>query len=73
MKERILTGWTFARVIYLLIGILVIIQSIIDRNWILIAPGVYFAVMGLLAMGCAGGNCFGNSCTYQQDLKKSKK
>lgn len=57
MKERILTGWTIARWLYLGIGILMIVQSVISRQWFGIAIGSYFAAMGLFAFGCAAGNC----------------
>lgn len=57
MKHRILNGWTFPRIIYLMMGLIIIIQSIISRQWIGIFPGGYFVAMGLFALGCAGGNC----------------
>ncbi len=57
MKNRILTNWTVRRVLYIAIGVYVIVQSIIDKQWLLIALGGYFAAMGLLAIGCAAGNC----------------
>ena len=58
MIQRILTGWNFIRVIYVLIGGLIIIQSAADRQWFGIIFGGYFAAMGLFAVGCAGGNCY---------------
>ncbi len=57
MKERILTGWTFRRVLYLAVGIILVIQSIMDNDWLIALPGIYFASMGLFAFGCASGNC----------------
>jgi hypothetical protein len=57
MKERILTNWTFARALYLIIGIAVIIQSVMSHQWFGVAFGGYFASMGLFAFGCAAGNC----------------
>ena len=69
MKQRILTGWNFIRILYLLAGIMILIQSVADRQWMGVALGVYFAAMGLLAVGCAAGNCFGNSCNVQQEPK----
>lgn len=57
MKQRILTGWTFTRGLYLAIGIIVVAQSITDNQWIGVIFGAYFASMGLFAFGCAGGNC----------------
>ncbi|MEY3051425.1 MAG: hypothetical protein RLY31_1210 [Bacteroidota bacterium] len=62
MKERILTGWTYTRVIYLLLGMLITVQSAMDRQWVGVAFGLYFSSMGLFAFGCAAGNCVGGSC-----------
>ncbi len=69
MKQRILTGWNFIRVIYVLLGCLIIIQSVADRQWLGIIFGGYFAAMGLFAVGCAVGNCFNNSCYYPPEPK----
>ena len=57
MKERILTGWTLTRVLYLVMGTYIIVQSVLDQQWIGILLGGYFASMGLFAFGCAAGNC----------------
>ena len=65
MKERILTGWTIARWLYLGIGVLIIVQSIISRQWFGVAIGIYFAAMGLFAFGCAAGNCIGKDCAAE--------
>ena len=57
MKNRLLTGWNFRRIIYLTIGIFMIVQSIWIEQWGGIAIGAYFAAMGLFAFGCAGNSC----------------
>lgn len=62
VKQRILSNWTFMRVIYLIIGCIVVIHSIIQQQWFGVAIGFYFAAMGLFGLGCAAGNCFGGSC-----------
>lgn len=62
MKNRILTGWTIQRGIYLVLGMLIVVQSIIDKQWVAVIAGGYFTSMGLFAFGCAAGNCFGNNC-----------
>lgn len=65
MKERILTGWTFIRGLYLVMGILVIIQSAKQQQWFGVLFGCYFASMGLFSFGCATGNCFGGNCAVE--------
>jgi hypothetical protein len=69
MKKRILTNWTFARALYLVLGIVFIVQSIISQQWFGVAFGGYFASMGLFAFGCAAGNCFGGNCATQTQNK----
>ena len=59
MKERIMTGWTFTRGLYLLMGIVIIVQSILAKQMLGVVFGGYFAFMGLFAFGCASGSCFG--------------
>jgi hypothetical protein len=62
MKERILKNWTFTRALFLIIGISVIVQSILDQQWFGILFGSYFAAMGIFSFGCASGNCYGGNC-----------
>lgn len=57
MKNRILTGWTLIRGFQFIIGSIVIIASIAEKQWPGILFGGYFAAMGLFAFGCASGNC----------------
>lgn len=58
MKERILTGWTFTRVFYLIAGIFLIVHSLNDGQWFGVVFGGYFTAMGLFAFGCASGTCY---------------
>lgn len=58
MKQRILTGWNFTRGLYLAMGLVMIIQSVIVFSWFGLIFGGYFASMGLFAFGCASGTCF---------------
>jgi len=71
MKERILTNWTLARVLYVLMGTLIIIQTVMDGMWIGVAFGTYFAAMGLFSFGCASGNCYTGDCAT--DSKQNNK
>jgi hypothetical protein len=72
MKERILKGWTFTRVLYVFMGVFIIIQSISVSQWPMTLFGAYFASMGLFAFGCASGNCFGGTCSTEP-LKQAEK
>lgn len=69
MKARILTGWTFTRGLYLIMGSFLIIQSALHAQWFGVLFGGYFAAMGLFAFGCAAGNCFGDNCSTEPQQK----
>lgn len=69
MKERVLTGWTFTRALYVLIGVLVSIDSAMQQQWFAVAFGAYFASMGIFGFGCAGGVCRGGTVHKQQVTK----
>lgn len=58
MKQRILTGWTFSRALYVIVGSFIIFDSIINKQWAALGFGVYFAAMGIFAFGCAAGTCY---------------
>ena len=60
MKNRILTGWNVQRVLFLLMGSAIIVQSASSEQWSGLLFGGYIASMGLFAFGCAGGNCYGS-------------
>ncbi|MEO8446414.1 MAG: hypothetical protein ABI528_02905 [bacterium] len=62
MKQRILSGWTFTRALFVVLGSAVIISSVINHQWIGVLLGSYFASMGIFAFGCAAGNCLGGRC-----------
>lgn len=64
MKERLLHNWTFMRVFYTLMGIIICIASVTQREWGGLLLGGYFLSMGIFAFGCAApGGCYGGSCT----------
>lgn len=71
MKERILTNWTIPRALFLIMGIMVIIQSVMSQQWFAVLFGAYFAAMGLFAFGCASGGCFGGSCSTEPKKKSN--
>jgi hypothetical protein len=71
MKDRILTNWTFARALYLVMGIALVVQSVMSQQWFGVAFGGYFASMGLFAFGCAAGNCYGGNCSTEPEQKSN--
>lgn len=69
--QRILTGWTFQRALYLVMGGVVIFQSAMEQQWAGVAFGAYFASMGLFSFGCAAGNCSTGGRLYEPDAKST--
>jgi hypothetical protein len=57
MINKILNGWNWRRILYTSIGVMLMIQSFILREWFGVILGLYFTSMGLFAFGCAGNQC----------------
>ncbi|MEX0996672.1 MAG: hypothetical protein WDZ45_06470 [Flavobacteriaceae bacterium] len=57
MKKRLLTGWTIQRTVFLGIGVLLLVHTIMDNQPIGILLGIYITAMGLFGFGCASGSC----------------
>lgn len=55
--QRLAGGWTFTRIFYLLIGVVLLVQALYDRDWTIAVFGIYCSAMGIFAIGCAAGNC----------------
>lgn len=72
MKQRILTGWNWMRAIYLITGIIIMIQAVINQMWIGLLLGGYFAVMAVFSLGCAAGNCYSGNCTVKNVEEKKE-
>jgi len=58
MKQRLLSGWTFMRVLYLIMGATLVIQAIMAHQYAISLLGLYFVAMSLLGIGCMGGQCY---------------
>ncbi|MFZ1679117.1 MAG: hypothetical protein WAT91_17680 [Saprospiraceae bacterium] len=69
MKERIFTNWTFTRTLYLILGVVLIVESITSHQWFGVGIGGYFASMGIFAFGCAAGKCYGGNCAVEPQPK----
>jgi hypothetical protein len=57
MWYRISTNWNIFRFIRLMLGLMIVIQSIQFKEYWFILVGGLFAVLALLDMGCVSGNC----------------
>jgi hypothetical protein len=70
MKDRLLKGWTFIRVFYLAMGLIIATHSAMNMEWMGAILGAYFASMGLFSFGCAAGQC---SVKYKEPIVKESK
>ena len=59
MKEAIFTNWNIMRFLRLTIGIAIIIQAIIAKDFMFGFIGLLFSGMALFNIGCCGaGGCY---------------
>lgn len=71
--KRILSGWNFMRVLRLALGIFIVVQGIVVKDWTFTALGSIFLLMPLLNIGC----CSTSGCKLpvsgsQQNLNSPK-
>lgn len=51
--------WSFMRLFRLILGVLIIIQGFVSKEWLFVGLGGLFTLMPLLNIGCGCGN---NGC-----------
>jgi hypothetical protein len=69
LLQRVLTGWTFIRALYLVIGGFVMAQAVMESQWIGLLLGGYFTSMAVFNYGCAAGAC---AVPYNQPRMEQK-
>jgi hypothetical protein len=58
MKQAIWSNWNFMRFFRLALGIVIIVQSVMARDWTMGILGGLFTIMPLFNIGCCGvGGC----------------
>ena len=58
MKQGILSNWNFMRFVRLGLGIAIIVQAVIAKDWTMGILGVLFTSMPVFNIGCCGvGGC----------------
>lgn len=58
MMQRILSNWNFMRFIRLVLGIAIIVQSFVVKDWTMGILGAMFTSMPVFNIGCCGvGGC----------------
>lgn len=58
MKQAIFSNWNFMRFLRLGLGIFIIVQSVIVKDWTMGILGLLFTIMPIFNIGCCGvGGC----------------
>lgn len=57
MRQRVLNYWHFFRVLRLVLGIMITVQSLQVKEYGFALAGILFAAMAIFNMGCMGGAC----------------
>ena len=69
MKQSILGNWNFMRFVRLGLGIAIIVQSVIVKDWTMGILGLLFTCMPVFNIGCCGAN--GCNTDYKNNNKKN--
>ena len=56
MKQAIFSNWNFMRFLRLVLGIFIIVQSVIVKDWAMGLLGLAFTAMPVFNIGCCGVN-----------------
>lgn len=67
LLNRIITGWTWKRMVFLGVGIWIITQSALNGEWVGVILGAWPAIMGVFGVACAGSNCNNAVCEIKRD------
>jgi hypothetical protein len=71
MKQRILSGWNFMRMLWLIMGVGIVIQAITERNFLMLLPGLYFVFAAIANIGCFSGSCATDYTSSSSNKKES--
>jgi hypothetical protein len=55
--RQLFQNWNFRRLLFLALGLFILVEAAIDRQWTSMIPGAWFVLMALFSLGCASGNC----------------
>lgn len=67
MKNILLNNWNLFRILRLILGIIIIFQSIYSKDWQMFIVGFLFAGLALFNIGCCGAN----GCYTSTNLPKN--
>ncbi|SEH63179.1 hypothetical protein SAMN02927937_00575 [Paenimyroides aquimaris] len=65
-----LRNWSFMRVLRLALGIFIVVQGIMTKEWLIVGLGGLFSLMPLMNIGCCGVS--GCSTSVPRSNKKTE-
>ena len=71
MLNKVLHNWNFFRIVRLVLGIMIMVQSIQFREYWFVLIGLVFTGMAIFDMGCAGGSCAAPPMRQQKQTNAS--
>ena len=64
MLEKLdLKNWPLMRIIRVAGGSFLLINGIIDKEYVFVGVGLFILIQGIFNIGCSSGNCANNSCS----------
>lgn len=57
------------RILWLMMGVVIVVQAITEKNFLMLIPGLYFVFASLANIGCFAGSCV-TSYTSDANTKK---
>lgn len=70
MKQTIFTNWTFMRFLRLGLGLAILVQAVIAKDWLFALLGLAFTAMPVFNVGCCGNSGCNLPANKQHDNKK---
>jgi hypothetical protein len=55
--------WDWIRLLRLLLGVALIIQGFMEKDWLAGGVGAFFAISAWMNRGCGGGSCRTGACS----------
>lgn len=65
--QKILSGWSFMRVLRLALGVIIIVQGFQANDWMFMVLGGLFSLMPLMNIGCCGTSACNNPVSHNKD------
>lgn len=62
-----LKSWGWMRIIRLVLGVIIVIQGIMMKEWLYMILGGFFTLFAIMNVGCCGTSCTINRKTGRSD------